>query len=182
MRIAESQENIASGFVHVRSMDLHALTQAVLHIFDETDVFPQRVPSTEAAPPDPSAAKAVSSAFCTENVETLISQMLLRLGIPPHVHGYRFLRLAILTALEDETVLDSLTHGLYPIIAAHFNTTATRAERSMRHAIELAWERGNGESFEQLFPRCSFYTDNCPTIRKFLALTVEKARILLKDR
>lgn len=174
MRSMEVQETIDTGFVHVRPVDVHALTSAVLRIFEEPTSCPVHVrPAAEAQPATPPAET---------DLEGCVSQMLLQLGIPPHVHGYKFLRMAILTALEDAHVLDSLTHGLYPIIAERFSTTPARAERSMRHAIELAWDRGNGASFEQLFPRCSFYTDNCPTIREFLALTVEKARLSLKER
>lgn len=175
MRNLEIQEMNQTDFVHVRALNLHTLTAAVLRIFDE--------PLVRAVHRPPAVrAERLAEAADAADLEGCVSQMLLQLGIPPHVHGYKFLRLAILTALEDASVLDSLTHGLYPIIAQTFDTTPARAERSMRHAIELAWNRGNGTSFEQLFPRCSFYTDNCPTIREFLALTVEKARLSLKDR
>jgi len=101
--------------------------------------------------------------------ETKVSRLLLDLGIPPHVKGYQYLRECILMVLRDRTLLGSITKRLYPEVAAHFNTTAIRAERAIRHALELAWEDNR-----QQFSRYGKWEEKKPPNSEFIASIAEK--------
>ena len=125
----------------------------------------------------------------TNNNKTLIflSNLMKKIGIPASIRGYRFLQQAILLALEDEEMLDSITKLLYPSIAKSNDTTPSRVERSMRHAIETAWERGDvgvlselfgytvrasrGKPTNSEFSVCGFYFDYSYFFNKILLIT-----------
>lgn len=80
-----------------------------------------------------------------DNIEPVVTEIIQRIGIPANIKGYRYLRNAVMLALEDMTILDSITKELYPEIARNNGTTPTRVERAIRHAITSAWDRGDGD-------------------------------------
>jgi len=80
-----------------------------------------------------------------DNIEPVVTEIIQRIGIPANIKGYRYLRNAVMLALEDMTILDSITKELYPEIAKNNGTTPTRVERAIRHAITSAWDRGDGD-------------------------------------
>ena len=103
--------------------------------------------------------------------------MIHEIGVPAHIKGYQYLREAIMMSVEDVEMLGSITKVLYPTIAKKYQTTPSRVERAIRHAIEVAWSRGRMETLDALFG----YTINTgkgkPTNSEFIALIADKIRL-----
>ena len=107
----------------------------------------------------------------------MITKLLWEIGIPMHVHGYHYLTYALqLTTNQTETSVN-LSHQLYPCIAQHFHTTPSSVERSIRHAIELAWKRGKFTEVKQLFGRSLNLMYEKPTNGEMIALLTERIRL-----
>lgn len=115
------------------------------------------------------------------DLEKDVTDMIHELGVPAHIKGYQYLREAIMMAVEDMDMLNSITKILYPTIAKKFQTTPSRVERAIRHAIEVAWSRGRMETLDALFG----YTINTgkgkPTNSEFIALIADKIRLLYRN-
>ena len=122
------------------------------------------------------AVKHVST-FCIDT-EILVTELMHKAGVPPHIRGYRYIRTGVLECLRDKTLLDSITKRLYPIIAERYNTTSTRVERSIRHAIGAAWNRGKPEDICSCLGYSSATFSMRPTNSEFLAMMVD--RIMLR--
>lgn len=91
------------------------------------------------------------AAYMEQNLETDVTQMLHEIGIPAHIKGYQYLRDAIIMSVQDAEMLSSVTKILYPTIAKKHQTTPSRVERAIRHAIEVAWSRGKMDTINDLF-------------------------------
>lgn len=111
------------------------------------------------------------------NLERDVTDMIHEIGVPAHIKGYQYLREAIMMSVEDPDMLGSITKVLYPTIARKNQTTASRVERAIRHAIEVAWNRGRMETLDAMFG----YTINTgkgkPTNSEFIALIADKIRL-----
>ena len=97
--------------------------------------------------------------------------------MPAHIKGYHYLRAAILASIDDQSLLDSVTKMLYPTVAKKFDTTSSRVERAIRHAIEIAWDRGDLDTINSFF---GYTVNNCkgkPTNSEFIALLTDKLRL-----
>ena len=108
---------------------------------------------------------------------TQVTQMLLRIGIPAHIKGYTYLRFAIITAVKDAGAIYLVTKILYPTVAREFHTTASRVERAMRHAIEVAWDRGDIEVQSAIFGYTVNSNRGKPTNSEFIALIADNLRL-----
>ena len=95
-------------------------------------------------------------------------------GIPPHIKGYQFLREGIKISTERPEIINAITKQLYPTIAERFNTTASKVERAIRHAIEVAWNRGRIENINNLFGVKVYTKNDKPTNGEFIALVADK--------
>ena len=111
------------------------------------------------------------------NLERDVTDMIHEIGVPAHIKGYQYLREAIMMSVEEPDMLGSITKVLYPTIAKNNQTTASRVERAIRHAIEVAWNRGRMETLDAMFG----YTINTgkgkPTNSEFIALIADKIRL-----
>lgn len=113
----------------------------------------------------------------TENMEIVVTDVIHQLGVPAHIKGYHYLREAILSSIEDPELLESITKLLYPTVAKRFDTTSSRVERAIRHAIEIAWDRGNLDTLNAFF---GYTVNTCkgkPTNSEFIALITDKLRL-----
>lgn len=113
----------------------------------------------------------------SDDMEVVITDIIHQLGVPAHIKGYHYLRTAILSSIENSELLDSVTKLLYPTVAGVYNTTASRVERAIRHAIEIAWDRGNVDTLNSFF---GYTVDTCkgkPTNSEFIALITDKIRL-----
>lgn len=110
-------------------------------------------------------------------LEMEVTEIIHQLGVPAHIKGYHYLRSAILMSIDDGELLDGITKLLYPTVAKEFGTTSSRVERAIRHAIEIAWDRGNIETLNSFF---GYTVNTCkgkPTNSEFIALITDKLRL-----
>jgi two-component system response regulator (stage 0 sporulation protein A) len=112
-----------------------------------------------------------------ENIESSITNVMHDIGVPAHIKGYLYLREAITMVYNDIELLGSITKILYPDIAKKYNTTASRVERAIRHAIEVAWNRGNIDSITELFGYTVNVSKAKPTNSEFIAMVADKLRL-----
>ena len=110
-------------------------------------------------------------------LEEKISNVFITVGIPAHIKGYQFLREAIKMAIRQPEIINSITKQLYPAIANLFSTSASKVERAIRHAIEVAWNRGKIENINALFGIKVYNTNEKPTNGEFIALVADKMLI-----
>lgn len=111
------------------------------------------------------------------NLDASITSIIHEIGVPAHIKGYMYLREAISMVYNDIELLGSITKVLYPDIAKKFNTTASRVERAIRHAIEVAWSRGNIDSISTLFGYTISMSKAKPTNSEFIAMVADKLRL-----
>jgi two-component system response regulator (stage 0 sporulation protein A) len=103
-----------------------------------------------------------------------------QIGVPAHIKGYLYLRAAIKMVVEEVGLLGAITKELYPLVARKFNTTPSRVERAIRHAIEVSWERGNTEAINKLFGHSVTTESGKPTNSQFIAKIADKLRLELR--
>lgn len=115
--------------------------------------------------------------YMEQNLENDVTQMLHEIGIPAHIKGYQYLRDAIVISVEDQEMLTSVTKILYPAIAKKHQTTPSRVERAIRHAIEVAWSRGKMDTINELFGYTVSTGKGKPTNSEFVALIADKIRL-----
>ncbi len=111
------------------------------------------------------------------DLEQDVTDMIHEIGVPAHIKGYQYLREAIMMSVEDPSMISSITKILYPTIAKRFQTTPSRVERAIRHAIEVAWSRGRMETLDALFGYTIDTGKGKPTNSEFIALIADKIRL-----
>jgi len=114
------------------------------------------------------------------DLETRVTAILHEIGVPAHIRGYNYMREAIIMAINDIDVLNYITKELYPSIAKKCNTTPSRVERAIRHAIEVAWSRGKVDAIDSLFGYTINNHKGKPTNSEFIALIADRLRLELK--
>lgn len=115
--------------------------------------------------------------YMEQNLENDVTQMLHEIGIPAHIKGYQYLRDAITISVADQDMLTSVTKVLYPNIARNHQTTPSRVERAIRHAIEVAWSRGKMDTINEIFGYTVSNGKGKPTNSEFIALISDKIRL-----
>jgi two-component system response regulator (stage 0 sporulation protein A) len=114
------------------------------------------------------------------NLETKVTGVLHEIGVPAHIRGYHYMREAIMMAVDDIDILNYITKELYPTIAKKCNTTPSRVERAIRHAIEVAWNRGKVDVLDSMFGYTISNNKGKPTNSEFIALIADRLRLELK--
>ena len=122
-----------------------------------------------------------NSANKEENIEALVTNVIHEVGVPAHIKGYQYLREAIIMVINDIDVINQITKCLYPQIANKFHTTPSRVERAIRHAIEVAWGRGEQKTVENIFGYTISAAKGKPTKSEFIAMISDKLRLELKS-
>lgn len=123
------------------------------------------------------SSPAAGSLENTHDLEKDVTDMIHEIGVPAHIKGYQYLREAIMMSVEDNEMLNSITKILYPSIAKKYQTTPSRVERAIRHAIEVAWSRGKMETLDSLFGYTINIGKGKPTNSEFIALIADKIRL-----
>jgi len=116
-----------------------------------------------------------------ENLEALVTNVIHEVGVPAHIKGYQYLREAIMMVIRDTEVINQITKQLYPDIAGKYRTTPSRVERAIRHAIEVAWGRGQADTVENIFGYTVSANRGKPTNSEFIAMIADKLRLELKS-
>ena len=116
-----------------------------------------------------------------DDMETQVTKIIHQIGVPAHIKGYQYLRTAILMTISDNDIINSVTKILYPSIAKKYQTTTSRVERAIRHAIEVAWDRGDVDTLNSYFGYTVQNNRGKPTNSEFIALIADKIRLQYKN-
>ncbi|WP_339062512.1 sporulation transcription factor Spo0A [Tepidibacillus marianensis] len=174
MLTAFGQENITQRAVELgasyyilKPFDMDVLTNRIRQVVDQSLPLPTSNFHHQLTITAPS----------TKNIDTSITNLIHEIGVPAHIKGYLYLREAITMVYNDIEILGSITKVLYPKIAEKFNTTPSRVERAIRHAIEVAWSRGNVEAIKNLFGYTVNISKAKPTNSEFIAMVADRLRL-----
>lgn len=148
---------LGASYYMVKPFDLRLLYARIVEIAGERP--------EAAAEPEPRSG---------ESVDEQITNLFLVLGIPAHIKGYQYLREAVRLVLDNPDVINRITKELYPAVARRFDTSASKVERAMRHAIGVAWSRGRLETVNQMYGARVFRREDKPTNGEFIALISDK--------
>ncbi len=162
--IIANATRLGAQFYFLKPFDLEALTDRIDDILRDKST---------------SSGQAVALSQ-SKDLETNITMYIQQLGVPAHIKGYQYIRDAIMMVIEDMDAINSITKFLYPTVAKHYNTTSSRVERAIRHAIEVAWDRGNPDILNDLFGYTILSTRGKPTNSEFIAMIADKIRLDMK--
>jgi len=173
---------LGADYFILKPFDLDMLGKRIRQLHG---TLPIKEYNNEAAPPtsamvNPSLAPNMAAPAVSSNPHSLeveVTRMIHQMGVPAHVKGYQYLRDAIVCVVQDVSLLGAVTKELYPMIAEKYNTTASRVERAIRHAIELAWDRGNIEFMNRFFGYTINLDRGKPTNSEFIAMVADKLRM-----
>ena len=115
------------------------------------------------------------------NMEAMVTSVIHEIGVPAHIKGYQYLREAIMIAVEDMEVINAITKVLYPRVAKAYSTTPSRVERAIRHAIEVAWDRGDLDTLQRFFGYTVSNTKGKPTNSEFIALIADRLQLQIRE-
>ncbi len=124
--------------------------------------------------------KTVENTSGNATLENMVTAVIHEIGVPAHIKGYQYVREAIMIAVEDMDVINAVTKVLYPEVAKRYHTTASRVERAIRHAIEVAWDRGDLETLQKYFGYTVSVSKGKPTNSEFIAMIAD--RLVLEQR
>ena len=116
-----------------------------------------------------------------QRLETMVTEVIHEIGIPAHIKGYQYIREAIILTVRDMDLINAVTKALYPMVAKRYNTTPSRVERAIRHAIEVAWDRGDLEVLQKYFGYTVSNVKGKPTNSEFVALIADRLQLRLKE-
>ena len=140
----------------------------------DVDLLAERIGQLADFKDDKIAGTAESS------LDVIVSDIMHQIGVPAHIKGYQYLRHAIILTVNDYTLMNSVTKELYPTVAKMFKTTSSRVERAIRHAIEVAWDRGDVDVLSSYFGYTIQNSRGKPTNSEFIAMISDKLRLKLK--
>lgn len=152
----------------LKPFDLSYIVEKITEICGNKEPYPIQPTITDTAKPE-------------HDLESAITNIMHEIGVPAHIKGYLYLREAITMVYYDIELLGAITKILYPDIAKTFNTTASRVERAIRHAIEVAWTRGNIDSINDLFGYTIHVSKSKPTNSEFIAMIADKLRLEYRE-
>jgi len=167
-QITQRAIDLGAAYYMVKPFDMDTLTTRIRQL----NLHRSGVAKTEAGKPAPGISLV--------NLEARVTNILHEIGVPAHIRGYHYMREAIMMAVNDLDVLNYITKELYPSIAKRCNTTPSRVERAIRHAIEVAWSRGKIEAIDSMFGYTVSNTKGKPTNSEFIALIADRLRLELK--
>lgn len=165
-KVVQKALDLGAGYYMVKPFDMDALTQRIRQLMQE------QKPLLKTGTASPSSAN--SAAY---DLETKVTNILHEIGVPAHIRGYHYMREAIIMSVNDMDVLNYITKELYPSIAKKCNTTPSRVERAIRHAIEVAWNRGKVDAIDALFGYTVNNHKGKPTNSEFIALIADRLRL-----
>ncbi len=129
----------------------------------------------------PSTTRISSRRLADSGLEVTVTDIIHQIGVPAHIKGYHYLRFAIMTAVENPDIINAVTKQLYPCVAKQFDTTSSRVERAIRHAIEVAWDRGDVDVLNSYFGYTIHNSRGKPTNSEFIAMISDKLRLGMRN-
>lgn len=164
-RLEKETLGAGASYYFLKPIDYELLAERILQL---TETKKDTVLST--------AAKNVSD----NQLELMITEIIHQIGVPAHIKGYHYLRESIILCVKDPEMINSVTKLLYPTVAKMFQTTSSRVERAIRHAIEVAWDRGDIDVLNSYFGYTIHNQRGKPTNSEFVAMIADKLRLRLK--
>ncbi len=161
--VASAAANLGVRYLMLKPCDLSALVERMEEV---RSVAPNRTPQIRTG---------------NGGIEAMVTNIIHEIGVPAHIKGYQYLREAIIIAVGDMEVINAITKVLYPQVAKAFQTTPSRVERAIRHAIEVAWDRGDLDTLQRFFGYTVSNTKGKPTNSEFIALIADKLQLQLKS-
>ena len=161
--VASAAANLGVRYLMLKPCDMSALVERLEEIRNEGKQ--NRSPAKRNMP---------------NSIESMVTSIIHEIGVPAHIKGYQYLREAIIIAVGDMDVINAITKVLYPQVAKTFQTTPSRVERAIRHAIEVAWDRGDLDTLQRFFGYTVSNTKGKPTNSEFIALIADKLQLQLK--
>lgn len=177
-QMADEAFRAGANYYLMKPFDRTALVNKIRHVGKQP--AQERFREVKPAAARAEAVKMSKEEYMEEHLETDITRMLHELGIPAHIKGYQYLRDAITMAVKDQEMMSSVTKILYPTIAKKHQTTSSRVERAIRHAIEVAWGRGKMETIDEVFGYTVSTGKGKPTNSEFIALISDKITLEYK--
>ena len=162
--VANAAANLGVRYLMVKPCDMSALVERLEEIRGST-----------------STAQIPTRRTDKTSIESMVTSIIHEIGVPAHIKGYQYLREAIIIAVGDMDVINAITKVLYPQVAKTFQTTPSRVERAIRHAIEVAWDRGDLDTLQRFFGYTVSNTKGKPTNSEFIALIADKLQLQLKS-
>lgn len=166
--VTKKAVDLGAAYFVLKPFDMENLTNQIRQVSGKSSAVVKRPLS---------AFRSASTDGKPKNLDASITSIIHEIGVPAHIKGYMYLREAISMVYNDIELLGSITKVLYPDIAKKYNTTASRVERAIRHAIEVAWSRGNIESISSLFGYTVSMSKAKPTNSEFIAMVADKLRL-----
>lgn len=167
--VTKKAVDLGASYFILKPFDMESLTSHIRQVSGKANATIKR--------PLPSFRSATTVDGKPKNLDASITSIIHEIGVPAHIKGYMYLREAISMVYNDIELLGSITKVLYPDIAKKYNTTASRVERAIRHAIEVAWSRGNIDSISSLFGYTVSMSKAKPTNSEFIAMVADKLRL-----
>ncbi len=179
-KITQKAINLGAEYYVVKPFDIELLIKRIreVKIYQNVPIRPVYISREIKAPYielEPNAKKN------EKNLEALVTNIIHEVGVPAHIKGYQYLREAIMMVINDIDVINQITKQLYPDIAEKYKTTPSRVERAIRHAIEVAWGRGEQSAVENIFGYTVSASKGKPTNSEFIAMIADKLRLELKS-
>ena len=171
-KITQRAITLGADYYVVKPFDMEIFTKRIRDMFSENVV--QELPTNR---PTSVISSEITTTKAPMDLETEITNIIHEIGVPAHIKGYMYLREAITMVVNDMELLSAVTKELYPSIAKKYNTTASRVERAIRHAIEVAWGRGQVDAINRLFGYTVHNEKGKPTNSEFIAIIADKLRL-----
>jgi two-component system response regulator (stage 0 sporulation protein A) len=180
-KITQKAIKLGADYYVVKPFDMDVFIKRIRDMFNSTESSEQSV-NRLAQQNTMVSRETISQQVAQEksepqDLETEITNIIHEIGVPAHIKGYMYLREAITMVVNDMELLSAVTKELYPSIAKKYNTTASRVERAIRHAIEVAWGRGQVEAINKLFGYTINTEKGKPTNSEFIAIIADKLRL-----
>ena len=168
-RITEDAFNLGASYYMLKPFDNQVLLNRIKHI-RKSSVKRFREPVRQTVREEPAP-------YGKRNLEADVTNIIHEIGVPAHIKGYQYLRTGVKMAVENPAVVNRITKELYPGIAARFDTTASKVERAIRHAIEVAWNRGRVDTLNRVLGCRACTPEDKPTNGEFIAMLADKLRL-----
>lgn len=176
-KITQRAITLGADYYVVKPFDMDVFTDRIRQMFNSTITDQESRKSIVVNSPTEIKLGVSSPQNNSLNLEAEITSIIHEIGVPAHIKGYMYLREAITLVVNDIELLSAVTKELYPTIAKKYNTTASRVERAIRHAIEVAWNRGQIETINKLFGYTIHNSKGKPTNSEFIAMVADKLRL-----
>ncbi|MBR3145404.1 MAG: sporulation transcription factor Spo0A [Clostridia bacterium] len=165
-RLEKETIDAGAGYYFLKPFDLNTMAQRIISMSGWRN--------------DKSPVVIKDNVVTDSGLYVMITEILHQIGVPAHIKGYHYLRDGIMMSVKDGEVISAITKLLYPTIAKKYNTTSSRVERAIRHAIEVAWDRGDVDTLNSYFGYTIQNDRGKPTNSEFIAMIADKLRLQLK--